>query len=91
MNVYTDSLMTWRIYHLKDELLAPPTPLCTVVLKAETITRIAQQMMRGIVCACRRGPDAGTVGKPAKMGVVISTIPPGLARGREREFFPLSA
>ena len=63
----------------------------TVVLKGETITRIVQQMMCGIVCACRRGPDAGTVGKPAKMGVVVSTIPPGLARVREREFFPLSA
>ena len=62
----------------------------TVVLKAETITRIAQQMMHGIVCTCRRSPDAGTVGKPAKMGVVVSTIPPGLARGREREFLPLS-
>ena len=42
---------------MKDELLAPPTLLCTVVLKAETII-IVQQMMHGIVCACGGGQDA---------------------------------
>ena len=75
----------------EERIASPAHSVVHCCLKAETITRIAQQMMRGIVCTCRRGSDVGTVGKPAKMGVVVSTIPPGLARGREREFFLLSA